>query len=149
MTAASGATARIATVAVFTLLAPPLAGVLGTLAMLWRAILIMPEVAFMASSGVLFGYVVGIPPALLTGLSAAWVSPRMTNGWLWAGAVALIGAALSATAGPLFGFGSGALTLMQQVKLFAGCGGAAALMSALACLRFRPRSSPAEDGAQV
>ena len=62
---------------------------------------------------------------------------------------ALIGAALSATAGPLFGFGSGALTLMQQVKLFAGCGGAAALMSALACLRFRPRSSPAEDGAQV
>lgn len=135
----TGAGGRIATVAVFTLVAPPLAGVLGTLAMLWEAILVMPEVAFMALSGVLFGYVVGVPPALLSGLFGAWISPRLGNGWIWTGACALMAGVLSAALSPLIQFGGGRLSPFGQVSLPAGSGAAAALVCALICFSFRPR----------
>lgn len=135
----TGAGARIATVAVFALVAPPLAGALGTLAMLWEAILVMPEVALMALSGVLFGYVIGVPPALLAGLFGAWVSPRLSNDWIWAGACALTAGALSAAMSPLIQVGGGKLSPFEQVALLAGSGAAAALVCALICLRFRPR----------
>lgn len=135
----SRAGARIATVAVFALVAPPLAGVLGTLAMLWQAILAMPEVAFMALSGVLFGYVVGVPPALLGGLFVAWISPRLGNGWVWAGACALMAGLLSAAMSLLIQVGGGKLSPFEQVILMAGSGAAASLVCALICLRFRPR----------
>jgi hypothetical protein len=105
----AGARARIATVAVFALIGPPLAGVLGTLVMLWPAIVVMPEVAFMASSGVVFGYVVGLPPALLSGLFGAWISPRMGNGWLWAGSCGLLSGALAAALSTLIQVGGGKL----------------------------------------
>jgi len=139
MTGLTGASARIATVAVFTVIAPPLAGVLGTLAMLWQAILAMPEVAFMALSGVLFGYVVGVPPALLGGLFAAWISPRLSNGWVWAGACALVAGLLSAAMSLLIQIGGGKLSPFEQAVLMGGSGVVAALICALICLRFRPR----------
>lgn len=135
----AGARARIATVAVFASIAPPLAGVLGTLVMLWPAIVVMPEVAFMASSGVLFGYVVGLPPAVLAGLVGAWMSPRLANGWLWVGACALLAAALSAAMSPLIQVGGGKLSPFEQAALMAGSGAEAALVCALICLRLRPR----------
>ena len=135
----TGAGARIATVAVFALVAPPLAGVMGTLAMLWQAILAMPEVAFMALSGVLFGYVVGLPPALLAGLFGAWVSPRLSNGWVWAGACAMVAGLLSAAMSPLIQVGGGKLSPFEQAVLMGGSGVVAALVCALICLSFRPR----------
>jgi hypothetical protein len=135
----TGAGARIFTVVVFALVAPPLAGAMGTLVMLWPAIMMMPEVAFMAVSGVLFGYVIGVPPALLAGIFGAWVSPRLSSGWLWAAACALTAGALSAALSPLIQFGGGKLSLFEQVALLAGSGAAAALVCALICLRFRPR----------
>lgn len=135
----TGAGARIATVAVFALIAPPLAGVMGTLVMLWPAIMVMPQVAFIASSGVLFGYVIGVPPALLAGLFGAWVSTRLSSGWLWAAACALTAGALSAALSPLIEVGGGKLSPFEQVALIAGSGATAALVCALICLRFRPR----------
>lgn len=139
MTALRGPAARIATVAVFALLGPPLAGVLGTLVMLWPAIVVMPEVALMASSGVLFGYVVGLPPALLAGLFGAWISPRLGNGWAWAGSCALLAGALAAALSPMIRVGGGKLSPFEQVALMGGSGAAAALICALVCLLFRPR----------
>ncbi len=135
-----GARASIATVAVFGLIGPPLAGVLGTLVMLWPAIVVMPEVAFMASSGVAFGYVVGLPPALLAGLVGAWISPRLGNGLLWAGSCGLLTGALAAALSTVIQVGGGKLSPFEQAGLMAGSGAAAALVCALVCLRFRPRA---------
>ena len=146
MTDFTGASARIATVAVFTVVAPPLAGVLGTLAMLWQAILAMPEVAFIALSGVLFGYVVGVPPALLAGLFAAWISPRLTNGWVWSGACALVAGMLSAAMSLLIQVGGGKLSPFEQAVLMGGSGVVAALICALICFRFRPKPGPRPAG---
>lgn len=136
----AGARARVATVAIFGLIGPPLAGVLGTLVMLWPAIVVMPEVAFMASSGVMFGYVVGLPPALLAGLFGVWISPRLGNGLLWVGSCGLVAGALAAALSTLIQVGGGKLSPIGQAGLMAGSGAAAALICALACLRFRPRA---------
>jgi hypothetical protein len=135
----SGAGSRIATVAVFALVGPPVAGVIVTFAVAWREILEMPELALMAIWGVPLGYLIGIIPALLTGLAAMALSPRLANGWSWAGAATLIGAAVSGASGPLVNFGGEMFSTAQQVAIFAAGGSGASLLCSLICLRFRPK----------
>jgi len=134
-----GSGAQIAVAAIFAGVGPPLAGAGVTLAMLAPAIVEMPEVAFMAVFGLLFGYIIGLPAALITGVAAAWLSPRMANGWLWLLASTAIGGAAAGVMAPFIQFGGGKLSTLEQVTLMGGSGAFAALVCGLICLRLRPR----------
>lgn len=136
---ASGQGARIGVAAVFVGLGPPLAGAGVTLLMLAPAIAEMPEVAFMAVFGLLFGYIIGMPAALITGIAAAWLSPRLRSGALWVLICTAIGGAISGAMAPFIQFGGGKLSTLEQVAMMGAGGAAAALACALACLMFRPR----------
>lgn len=131
-----------ATVAIFAMVGPAVASVTAAIWIGWNEIAAMPELALLLVMWSLpAGYLLGFAPALITGLIAVWLSRRIANGWIWAGAMTFIGATLSAVAGPLFDFGSGALSLVQQARLFAGCGAAATLVCSLICVKFRPRAA--------
>lgn len=129
------------TAAVFALLGPPLAGLMVSVSILWAQILAMPEVALLTLWAIPLGYLLGVVPALLTGLAAVWLSPRIANGWVWSLASALTGAVFSGVAGPVVGFGGDAFSPLEQVRLFASAGAASSLLCAAICLKFRPRAA--------
>ena len=132
-----------ATVAVFAAAAPGLGALLLTLMVLWRQMLVIPEFLGMALMILAPAYLLGIGPALIVGLIAVWLSPRIASVWLWSIAVAAVGAVLAVAVVVFFDPTGGALSLWGSTRLAGPPSALAFLICALLCQATGLRPRPA------
>lgn len=130
-----------ATVAIFALAGPALATVVLVPMALWRQIMAAPEFLGMIPMLLPTAYLVGLAPALLTGVIATALSRRIANPWIWMGLTALAGAALVVVAAIVLDPTGGALNLFGTARLAGIPSAVAFLLCGLACwgLKLRPR----------
>jgi len=133
----------VGTVAVFALVIPALVTVAVMASAYWHAVYLGPLLLVqIVLGGLPGGYLLGLPPALMTGLAAVWLSPRVGRAWLWA-VLAAAGGAVFAVAAAFFLDPDGGLAGPGTIlRLLAPAAAVASLAAALICqwTRLRPRS---------
>jgi len=129
----------VATVAIFTLLGPPLAGALVVIGLIWESVLSEPAFLWMGWYGAIYAFLPGLVPALVGGLVAAWLSRKLANPWLWLLACAGLGALGSAAGGLIGGYSPAAISQAGFLGLAMMAGAVTGLVCGGFAVGLRPR----------